>query len=103
MKLSEIKGEKAIEVFADLLEPVGAILSDAEIAALIRNDSSKIEIIKTTLKKHAKEVIERRAVSDDVPVEKYDVDFTALPAKLIELFNDELVTQVFQSQSQSGE
>ena len=35
MKLSEIKGEKAIEVFADLLEPVGKILMDEEIRKMI--------------------------------------------------------------------
>lgn len=100
MKLSEIKGEKAIEVFADLLEPVGAILSDNEIAELIRKDSPKLEIIQRMLKKHAKEVVQMMAVIDDVPVEEYEVNFVTLPAKLIELFNDEALTQVFRSQSQ---
>lgn len=96
MKLSEIKGEKAIEVFADLLEPVGVILSDEEITKLIRNDAPKLEIVQKMLKKHAKDVVKMMAVIDDVPVEKYEVNFVTLPAKLIELFNDEAVTQLFQ-------
>lgn len=101
MKLSEIKGEKAIEVFADLLEPVGTILSDEEIAGLIRSEAPRLEIVQKMLKKHAKSVVKMLAIIDDVPVEDYEVNFVTLPSKLIELFNDEAVTQVFQSQSQN--
>lgn len=100
MKLSEIKGEKAIEVFADLLEPVGRIFTDEEIRKSVGDNESQAAIIKKMLKRHSKEVIEMLAIIDDVPVEKYEVNFVTLPAKLIELFNDEAVTQLFQSQSQ---
>ena len=95
MKLSEIKGEKAIEVFADLLEPVGKMLTDNEVKGLIEKDAPKIEIIQKLLKNHTKEVIEMMAILDDVPVDEYEVNFVTLPAKLIELFNDEAVTQLF--------
>ena len=101
MKLSEIKGEKAIEVFADLLVPVGNILTDEEISSMIRDEAPKISIVQAMLKKHAKEVIEMMAILDDVPVEKYEVNFATLPSKLIELFSDEALSQVFQSQSQN--
>ena len=97
MKLSEIKGEKAIEVFADLLEPVGKILMDEEIRKMISEEASKMEIIKKMLKKHKKEVIEMMAIIDDVPVKDYEINFVSLPAKLIELFNDEALTQLFTS------
>ena len=95
MKLSEIKGEKAIEVFADLLEPVGKMLTDGEIKGLIEQDAPKVEIVQKLLKNHSKEVIEMMAILDDVPVEEYEVNFVTLPAKLIELFNDEAVTELF--------
>lgn len=103
MKLSEIKGEKAIEVFADLLEPVSRILTDREIVDAFQNDEPKINIVKKMLKGHAKEVIEAMAVIDGVPVEEYEkqIDFFTLPSKLIEFFNDEAVTQLFTSQSQN--
>lgn len=101
MKLSEIKGEKAIEVFADLLEPVGKILSDEEIRKDIQNKETKSLIIKKMLKKYSKEVIEMLAILDDVPVEKYEVNFLTLPMKLMELFNDEMITQLFTYQGQS--
>ena len=97
MKLSEVKGEKAIEMFADLLEPVSKILSDEEVAESIKNDEPKMQIIKKMLKKHSAEVVEMLAILDDVPVEEYEVNFVTLPSKLIELFNDEAVTQLFTS------
>lgn len=95
MKLSEIKGEKAIEVFADLLEPVGKILTDEDIRTLVKDNAPKIKIVQKMLKKHAKEVIKMMAIIDDIPEEEYEVNFVSLPAKLIELFNDEAVTQLF--------
>ena len=101
MKLSEIKGEKAIEVFADLLEPVSNILSDEEVANAFKNDESKIEIIKKMLKKHSKDVIKAMAIIDGVPVDKYEVNFLTLPSKLMEIFNDEAISELFTSQSQN--
>ena len=37
MKLSEIKGERALEVLADLIEPVAEILGDKEIVAVLQS------------------------------------------------------------------
>lgn len=103
MKLSEIKGEKAIEVFADLLEPVGNILTDEEVLKSIRNSEPKILIIQKMLKTHSKDVINAMAIIEGVPVEEYEVDFLTLPSKLIEFFNDEAVAQLFTSQGQKEE
>lgn len=95
MKLSEIKGEKAIEVFADLLEPIGKIVADEEVQKVVSSDKPKVVIIKTLLKKHKKEVIEMMAILDGVPVKKYEVNFITLPLKLVELLNDEELMKVF--------
>lgn len=103
MKLSEIKGERAIEVFADLLDPVSKILTDEEVVNAFRNDEPKISIVQKMLKGHAKEIVEAMAIIDGVSVEEYEkkIDFFTLPSKLIEFFNDEAVTQLFTSQSQN--
>lgn len=105
MKLSEIKGEKAIEVFADLLDPVGKILTDEEIVKAFRNDESRIVIVQKMLKRHAKEVIEAMAIIDGTPVEEFkeNVDFLTLPSKLMDFFNDEAVSKLFTSQGQKEE
>ena len=34
MKLSDIKGERALDVLADMIEPVAEIMGDKEIAAV---------------------------------------------------------------------
>lgn len=103
MKLSEIKGERAIEVFADLLDPVVRIISDDEILAAFKDNEKKVVIIQKMLKKHPKEIIEAMAIIDGIPVEEYkaNVDFLTFPAKLIEFFNDEAVAKLFTSQSQN--
>lgn len=103
MKLSEIKGEKAIEVFADLLEPVTKIISDEEILQAFKDNEKKLVIIQKMLKKHPKEVIEAMAIIDDTPYEEYSekVDFLTLPSKLMDFFNDEAVAKLFTSQSQN--
>ena len=101
MKLSEIKGEKAIEVFADLLEPASRILSDEEVLNSIKEKEPQVIIIKKMLKNHSKDVVEMMAILDDVPVEEYEVNFITLPAKLVELFNDEAINELFTSQSQN--
>ena len=37
MKLSEIKGEEALDVLADLIEPVAMMLTDDEIQKIYQN------------------------------------------------------------------
>lgn len=101
MKLSDFKGEKAIEVFADLLEPMAKILSDKEIVALFQSENVKqIEIVKKLLKAHPKEIVWILAVLDDKDPETYEPNFITLPMKLLEIINDESVKYLFTSQSQ---
>lgn len=98
MKLSEFKGEKAIEVFADLLEPVSEILADEEIYKSIQNGLPQIVVIKKVMKKHPKAVITLLAVLDDEDPETYEVGFTTIPIKLMELMSDEALVDLFTSQ-----
>lgn len=103
MKLSEIKGEKAIEVFADLLDPVSKILSDEDVLKSIQGKEKQVVVIQKMLKSHTKEIIEIMAILDGTPVEEYEVDFVTLPMKLIEIFNDEAVIELFTLQGQKEE
>ena len=54
-KLSDYKGEDAIDLWADLLEPMSDIFSDAEVAKVVASGASKMMIAKTILKTHKKE------------------------------------------------
>lgn len=99
MKLSDYKGEKAIEVFADLLEPIANILSDPEMKAMFENENaSKIDLVKGVLKKHSAAVCDILKILN--PEE--EINLLTLPATLIEIFNDKAFVDLFTSQSQDG-
>ena len=105
MKLSDYKGEAALDILAEIIEPFTAMLADPEIQELAKQENtSAIQYAKPMLKKHKKEIIEILAALENEPVETYKEKITllTLPAKLIELLNDSEVQALFQSQHQNG-
>lgn len=101
MKLSEYKGEEAIELLADILEPTVEIFADDDVRKAITNDEPKMKIISKVLKSHKKEIIQIMARMDNTPVEKYEVNVLTLPKKVLEILNDEDLNGFFKSQYQS--
>jgi hypothetical protein len=101
MKLSEIKGEHALDVLADLLDPISEIVSDKEIATIIKSKMPKVKIIKPAIKNHKKAVIQALALLDGVPPEEYEVNLLTLPLKILEILNDPMIEELFSSQSQT--
>lgn len=102
MKLSEIKNEQAIEVLADMFDPIMEIASDDKVVSAARSDN-KILMVKMILKEHSKAVLQLMALSEGVPVEEYECNVMTLPAKLVELFNQPEFEVLFQSQGQKTE
>lgn len=99
MKLSEYKGEEAIELLADIIEPAAKILADKECAAALKNKEIT-KAVKIGLKAHKREVIEIMAALDGVPVDQYEVNLFTLPVKLLELLNDPDLMAFFDMQGQ---
>ena len=104
MKLSDIKGEEALDVLADIIEPCARIVADKEIANMLRANVPKIEVVKLSIKNHKKEVIEILARLDLKEPSEYEQEITlaTLPVKLVEIFNDPVLLEVFQSQVQTS-
>lgn len=102
MKLSEIKGEQALDVLADLLEPVAEIMSDKKVSTYFQT-GSKLKAVKTAIKEHKKAVIEILAVMDGEDPETYQPKVITLPMRFIEFFNDEDFVSLFPSQTQNIE
>lgn len=96
MKISEFQNEDALDLLADLIDPVSNILADDEVIKSL--NTNKISMVKTIIKTHKKEVIEILARLDGVPVEEYKVNVFTLPIKLIEILNDEGLVNFFDSQ-----
>ena len=97
MKLSEIKGEAALDLLVDIIDPASKIMSDPDIKKLV-GAKNKSAIIKTLIKNHKPEIIEILAIIDGVPVEEYEVNVFTLPLKLLELLNDPELVSFFTSQ-----
>lgn len=104
MKLSDYKGEAALDKLAEIIEPLTTMLADPELQEIAKQKNvATIKYAKPMLKNHKAEIIEILAALDDEPVETYRDKITlfTLPAKLLEFLNDSEVQALFQSQAQS--
>lgn len=103
MKLSEIKGEAALDAVADIIEPLAKIASDKRFMQELRSGKPKLLLIKFLLKEHKQEVLEILAVLDQKTVEEYmeTVNLITLPQQILEAINDPEVAVLFQSQGQT--
>lgn len=101
MKLSEYQGEAALDILADLIEPVGEIMSDKEIGEVFKKN--RFKAIGLAIKKHKKAVIQIMATMDGAPVDEYKCNVFTLPAKILELLNDPVLIQLFTYQGQTGD
>ena len=100
MKLSEIKGEDAIDVLVDIIDPITVISADKAITEGY-GKLSRLEFIKLLLKSHKREVIEIMAGLDRTPVDEYEVNLITLPSKLAELISDPALASFFPSAGQT--
>ena len=103
MKLSEIKGEKAIDAMADLLEPLSVMFADPEIQKSIKNEEPKLLLVKKILKAHKREAIKIMAILDGEKPETYEVSLLKIPMKLLEIMNDPEIQSLFTYQGQNKE
>lgn len=97
MKLSEVKGEDALDLLADIIEPASKIMVDPEIKKLAKA-KNRATIIKTLIKNHKPEIIEILAAMDGVPAKDYHVNVFTLPIKIGEIINDQELISFFTSQ-----
>lgn len=67
-KLSDYKGEEAIELWADMLDPLTHILTDEGVRRAVESGKPKMIIAKEILKSHSKDAIDILNRIDDSPV-----------------------------------
>lgn len=94
MKLSEIKGEKAIEVIAEIIEPASEILADPKVKLAARAKNVPTAAAQA-LKNHPKAVLRLLAALDGKDPETYKPSIVEIPKKLLELFNDPELASLF--------
>ena len=67
-KLSDYSGDEAIELWADLLEPLNGILGDEKVREVVTSGKSRLIIAKEILKTHKKEATEILLRVDPEPI-----------------------------------
>lgn len=72
-RLSDYKGDEALELWADLLDPLSIILTDNKIKKIIESGQPKIKIAKDILKAHKKEAVEILTRIDPEPIDGFNV------------------------------
>lgn len=107
MKLSEIKGERAIEVIAELIDPVAEIASSEKIKELFpivpkdgeTPQKAAIRVIKTNipelLKFHKKEVAKILGILENTDPEK--LSLADISFGLVDLAGDKAFIELFSS------
>ena len=68
-RLSDYKGEEALELWADLLEPMTEIIGDPEIQKTIKSGKAKVLIARDILKLHSKEATDIMLRIDPEPID----------------------------------
>lgn len=94
MKLSDYKDEAALDLLAELIEPATEILMDAEIRKAAEG-KKRSAAVSFAIKNHKSAVLQILAAIEGVPVEDYHCNVLTLPLKLLELFNDPEMMQLF--------
>ena len=104
MKLSEIRGVDAIDVIADIIDPVTVIMADADIREVITQKKPTLIIAKVVLKKQKKAILEILAYLNNEDPKDFKPSILELPVMLVNLINeieqDEELMSLFHSQPQ---
>ena len=85
MRLSEIKGVDAIDVIADIIDPVTAILADKEIQEVIKSKKPHLMIAKTILKNQKEAIMEVLAILNQTDPKDFKPSLIELPIMLLQL------------------
>jgi hypothetical protein len=100
MRLSEIKGEKAIEVAADLLEQIEKLIKDPKFSK--EAHKSYMSAVRYSMKAHPKIMIRILAILDQEDPKTYEVNLLTLPKKIAEIASDPELQDLFTWQSQAA-
>ena len=98
MKLSDIKGERALDVIVDLIDPVTKIIADKDISDTYKSNKPRIILIKKMIQHHKKEVLTILAILNEEDPKTYEPSLIQLPKMLLDLINDEELQSLFSSQ-----
>ena len=99
-RLLDARGDEAIELLADLMDPVADIAADPQVVRCIETGQN-VKAVKFALKDHAKAVREMLAACAGVPAEEYQKNVIEMATELLAIVNNPDVAQLFTTQVQT--
>lgn len=111
MKLSQIKGDRAYDVLAEIVEPIATIMFDEEsrkaLSGIGDKDKTKdaIKILPKIMKKHKPELMKVLSALDGVSVAEYTKELTLakITNDFVDLMYDEESQKLFTNAEQEKE
>lgn len=88
MKLSEIQGEDAIDVIADLIDPIAIMFADKKVEETIKSQVPIIVKAKVILKRQKKAILEVLAILNQTDPKDFKPSLIELPIMLVNLLQD---------------
>lgn len=94
-KLSEIKGEEALDVMAEILVPITDIVQDEDVRAGFETNVAKC--VSIALKNHKEAIIDIFSAINGKPKEETlaEIDLLTLPSYMIDVLNNPQVQALF--------
>lgn len=101
-KLSDFKGDAALNLLEELIDPIGEIAGDQKIIRMFQKRDIK-GAAKSMLGEHRGSVIQILATLDGITPEKYleQVSIFTVPMALLDLLNDPDLVELFRYQGQA--
>ena len=102
-KLSDFRDEEALDVLAELIDPVVDIASDKEIQKAFEagSEATMADVVKLIIKGHKRAVMAVMAVLEGVPLEQFHCNLLTLPSQVMQIMNDSDLKAFFTSQVQN--
>ena len=100
MKLSEIKGEKALDIIADLIDPITNLVQDKKFKATVDKGNQK-EVVKFILREHPKDILTVLALVNEEDPATFQPSLVQLPKMVLDLMSDPDIMSLFKSQGQN--
>ena len=105
MRLSDIKGEAALDVICKIIDPLSEIAMDAKFLKDFKAGKPKLMLVKYVITNHKKSLLEILAALDMKSVDEYmeTVNLLTLPQQILDIVNDPEIAVLFDSQGQTME
>lgn len=100
-KLSSFENEAALELMANIIDPVSDIMTDKEFKEAVLTEGKKTKAVQIALRNHKESIIDIMAALEETPRDEYKANIIQITKSLLEFLNDKELVGLFQLQGQT--